>query len=125
MSPIGVGTEIDGSIVQPAARAGLYALKPTVGTTDLKGIFSISEDFDSVSAVAKCTADLAMMTELFIKVDMRDRIPQGGFRSCLKQSFSGMRIGFVDPEVWRWPDKIQPPHANSKEQIVRHNLQLH
>lgn len=37
-APMSLGTESDGSIVMPACRAGLYALKITRGTVDDTGV---------------------------------------------------------------------------------------
>ncbi|KAI0110865.1 amidase signature domain-containing protein [Nemania sp. FL0031] len=44
-SPISLGTELEGSITWPAARAGLYAIKLTPGSVDLHGFQPAAEGF--------------------------------------------------------------------------------
>jgi len=38
---VGIGTENDGSIVQPASRQALYALKPTLGLAIAEGCWQL------------------------------------------------------------------------------------
>ncbi|OAA80786.1 Amidase signature domain protein [Akanthomyces lecanii RCEF 1005] len=116
-SPIAIGTEVDGSLTQPAARASLYALKPTVGSTELGGIFAVSAEFDCVGAMAKSSHDLAMLSELSLKPRAREKLPEDGYLSFSKSTFEGLNIGFVDPEIWRWPETFQPQHGNSLEEL--------
>ncbi|KAH6615688.1 amidase signature domain-containing protein [Chaetomium sp. MPI-SDFR-AT-0129] len=116
-APIALGTEVDGSLVQPSARAGLYALKPTIGSTNLRGIFAVSEDFDALGGMAKSVLDLAHLTELVLIREDREKLPADGYLSFLKKDFGGLRVGFVDPELWRWPENIQRQHGNSLEQL--------
>lgn len=117
-APIAIGTEVDGSLVQPAARAALYALKPTIGSTELGGIFAVSEDFDAVGGMAKCTLDLALLTEMILNPTARAKIPKDGYQSFLKKDFKGLSIGFVDPRYWQWPDNIQRQNGNSLQELV-------
>lgn len=118
-----IGSEVDGSLVQPAARAALFALKPTIGSTELGGVFTVSPGFDSLGAMAKSTTDLAIMTEMVLNPEARAKIPSDGYVSFMKNSFAGLNVGFVDPEVWRWPENVQPQHQNSAEQMVRDSYQ--
>jgi amidase len=117
-SPIGLGTETDGSIVQPAARAALYAIKPTPGTTEMDGIWMVSDVFDAVAGMAKSTRDLALVTEIVLNDDARSKLPKDGYLSNLKTNFSGLSIGFLDPGVWRWPPHVQKQEEGTLEQIV-------
>ncbi|KAI0466325.1 amidase signature domain-containing protein [Xylaria cf. heliscus] len=116
-SPVALGTEVDGSLVQPAARAALYAMKPSVGATELGGVFAVSEEFDSLGSMAKSTLDLARMTELVLNPEARSKLPKDGYLSYLQRDFTGIRVGFVDPEQWRWPDNVQPQKSDTREQM--------
>ncbi|OAQ99133.1 hypothetical protein LLEC1_03432 [Akanthomyces lecanii] len=116
-SPLAIGTEVDGSLTQPAARASLYALKPTIGSTELGGIFAVSAEFDSVGAMAKSSRDLALLSELVLNPQAREKLPADGYLSFTKSTFEGLSIGFVDPEIWRWPETVQPQHGNSLEEL--------
>ena len=120
-SPLALGTEVDGSLVQPSARAALYALKPTIGASELEGVFTVSDDFDSLGAMAKSTLDLALMTELVLTAEARSKLPGDGYLSFFRTDFDGMRIGFADQRTWNWPDNLQPQYGNSREQLVCHS----
>ena len=50
-SALAVGTDTIGSLITPANRAGLYALKPTVGEIPMDGIFTLSRTFDSAGGM--------------------------------------------------------------------------
>lgn len=50
-STLAVGTDTIGSLITPANRAALYALKPTVGQVPMDGIFNLSKTFDSVGGM--------------------------------------------------------------------------
>jgi amidase len=106
-------------LVQPAARAALYALKLTIGSSDLDGVYSVSHDFDSLGTMAKTTSDLATITGFLLKDDVRAMLPKTGFTPFLRTTFRGLRVGFVNPEEWRWPEEVQPQHARSVEMMVR------
>ncbi|KAI1127061.1 amidase signature domain-containing protein [Nemania abortiva] len=118
-SPVALGSEVDGSLTQPSARAALYALKPTIGATELGGVFAVSEEFDALGAMAKSVLDLALMTELVLNPEARAKLPKDGYQSYLRKDFAGLKVGFVDPEQWRWPDNVQPQKGNSREQMLR------
>lgn len=117
-SPIGLGTETDGSIVQPSARAALYGLKPTPGNTEMEGVWMVSDVFDAVGAMAKSVTDLASITEICLRPESRANLPANGYASFFQNSFSGLKVGFLDPEVWRWPPHVQKQENGSLEQIV-------
>jgi amidase len=57
-APLAVGEETSGSLVAPANRAGLYALKTTPSSIDMKGVFPISKTFDTLGPMAKCPKDV-------------------------------------------------------------------
>lgn len=48
LRPIMLGTETDGSLVQPSTRAALYGLKLTLATMGTYGVLSLSKSFDSI-----------------------------------------------------------------------------
>jgi amidase len=50
-STLAVGCDTIGSLITPANRAALYALKPTVGEVPMNGIFTLSKSFDSVGGM--------------------------------------------------------------------------
>ncbi|KAK4150380.1 amidase signature domain-containing protein [Chaetomidium leptoderma] len=76
------------------SRAALYDMKPTVGSTPMDGIFVISTTFDTVGAMAKSVDDLATLRD-----------------------WSGLRLGFVDPDKWWLPPGLVTPVEEVKTQI--------
>ena len=108
-APIGVGSEADGSIIHPAARASLYGMKASVGAISSEGAMSICTAFDDHGAMSRTPRDLSDIMG----------IPMGGrdFSSFLCGSWKGLKIGFVDLEAWR-PSWFIDPHAGFRRQTV-------
>jgi amidase len=67
-----LGTETDGSVINPAERAGIVGLKPTVGLTSRAGVVPESEHQDTVGAFGRTVADTAVVLGLITGVDKRD-----------------------------------------------------
>jgi amidase len=86
--------------VQPAARAALYAMKLTIGSSELDGVYSVSGEFDSGGAMAKSVQDLAMITEHLLNDSAHAKLPSSGFAQSIRQDFDGLSIGFVDFDKW-------------------------
>jgi amidase len=100
---LAVGTETDGSIIMPAARAGLYALKLTPGSVDIAGLQPGSPGFVCLGPMAKTTADVATLAAIMQRHGPEKYLP------LLSKSWAGLRLGFVDPALWRsYPSAIEP-----------------
>jgi amidase len=97
----------------------LFAMKPTIGSVEMDGIWPISPSFDAVGAMAKSTVDLALMTELLLKPEERRKLPDGGFLPALTITFEGLGLGFLDPIEWHFPPRAQHPVESVTKQIVR------
>ena len=72
LGTIGVGTETDGSIICPAAVAGLVGLKPTVGLVSRSGIIPISVSQDTAGPMSRTVADTALLLSGMAAVDKTD-----------------------------------------------------
>jgi amidase len=116
---IGIGTETDGSIVQPASRQALYALKPTVGLITAEGCWRSSKTLDVPGVMARSTHDVAIATEAMLDDDVLSQLPEGGYLSSRTKTFEGLKIGFVDPTKWRLPPDLWTPSDEAKSQHVR------
>lgn len=100
-APLALGTETIGSIITPASRAGLYALKPTVGAVQgtEKGMYTLTEFFDSAGGMARGVRDLrgimgVLMPNRAADLEMRVDGEEGG-------RWQGLKIGFLDAGVWK------------------------
>lgn len=101
-APISLGTESDGSIIMPAARAGLYALKCTPGSVDVTGVQPAGRPLDTLGGFTRSITDLAHLTAI-----MQGHTP--GHYLPLSKSWAGLKLGFVDPKLWRsYPAAIEP-----------------
>ena len=107
-----MGSECDGSIVQPACRAALYGMKATPGTIPGDGAFPTSRAFDSHGGMAKTPDDLAKIMGLLM--NGKD------FESSLKSSWDGIRLGFVDPKLWQPASFVVEDNEEFRIQTVRH-----
>ncbi|MEO5566623.1 MAG: amidase [Luteimonas sp.] len=72
LATVGVGTETDGSIICPAAVAGLVGIKPTVGLVSRSGIIPISISQDTAGPMARTVADAATLLGAMAGVDPGD-----------------------------------------------------
>ncbi len=91
-----VGTETDGSIVCPAASAGIVGLKPTVGLVSQEGIIPISHSQDTAGPMARSVSDVAVMLDVLRSPfgSVRDRRLPRSYRAVLEPgALRGARIG--------------------------------
>ncbi|KAF5009864.1 hypothetical protein FDECE_3937 [Fusarium decemcellulare] len=108
-SPLAMATETVGSIVTPSTRAGLYALKPTIGTQDATGLYIMTEVFDSPGPMAKSASDVCMVAGILL-----DRT----FDCRLLRSWEGLSVGFLDPRVWNIAEDLCTQFQGTAEQMV-------
>lgn len=71
-APLGVGAETDGSIIAPAAAAGVVGLKPTVGLVSRQGALGISYSQDSPGPMGRSVEDVAYLLEALAGYDPTD-----------------------------------------------------
>ena len=67
-----LGTETDGSIVNPAGACGIVGIKPTVGLSSRAGVIPISHTQDTVGPMARTVADAAAVLGALTMADGRD-----------------------------------------------------
>lgn len=111
-APLGIGTECVGSIVFPATRGGLYALKARPNLIDGAGCFGYTDCLDGIGGMAKTAGDLNLFMSSLLKlpkaVDVSD-------------PFAGLRVGFVD--TWRlcedWLEEPGPLRKTIVSQLIK------
>ena len=95
----GLGTETDGSIVNPANNDGVVGIKPTVGLTSRAGVIPISHTQDTVGPHARTVADAAAILSAIASgtADPRDPAtatsPNGKPRPSIPSDYTQ----FLDP----------------------------
>jgi len=112
LAAVGVGTETDGSIICPAAVAGLVGIKPTVGLVSRDGIIPISISQDTAGPMARTVADAAALLSAMAGVDASDPAGPaaeghvtGDYTIALKpDALQGKRIGVLRAAMGYHPD---------------------
>lgn len=113
-APVAIGTESDGSLVQRSTQAAFYGIKRTLGSIPTDGIQPISAAFDFVGGMAKTPQDLA---------DVISILHNGhDYFEALVTAWDGLKVSFVDPNLWQLADFVVGPDEDFKQQTVRTSL---
>lgn len=115
--PFTLGTETDGSVINPAMRNAVVGIKPTVGLTSRAGTVPESEHQDSIGTFGKTVADAVYALDAVYGVDERDNYtlaqaghtPDGGYAQYLSKSsaLQGVKFGIPWDSFWKYADEEQ------------------
>lgn len=108
-APLSIGTECCGSLITPANRAGLYALKCGHGEVSADGGFRYTDCLDCIGGMAKSVADLSSFTAALMQRTEPFETTGG---------FEGLRVAFTDVKEWRLPDEVCTWPGDTREQMV-------
>ncbi|RSL59416.1 hypothetical protein CEP53_005803 [Fusarium sp. AF-6] len=110
-----LGTETDGSVINPANRNALVGFKPTVGLTSRAGVIPESEHQDSVGTFARTVKDATLVLDGIYGVDKRDnytlaqkgKTPRGGYAQYLtdKKALKDAVFGLPWESFWVHADE--------------------
>lgn len=98
-APIAFGAETDGSVVQPANRAALFALKMTPALADCSGTQPGNSDFDSLGVMSKSVTDILNLWN-YVLAPASDRVA----RSELPSDWKTYVLGSLTPTNGSRPD---------------------
>ena len=97
--PFAIGTETQGSIVSPAIRCGITALRPTFGRVSRHGGMVLAWSQDRVGPMCRTAEDCAMVFSVIHGVDEKDPSTiTTPFRYDRRIDVSRLRVG-VDPDA--------------------------
>ncbi|KAK3314451.1 amidase signature domain-containing protein [Apodospora peruviana] len=114
-----LGTETDGSVINPAERNSVVGFKPTVGLTSRAGVIPESEHQDTVGTFGRTVRDAVYALDAIYGIDTRDsytlaqkgRTPQkkGGYAQYLttKSALRGAAFGLPWNSFWAKADPEQ------------------
>ena len=112
-----LGTETDGSVINPAERNAICGIKPTVGLTSRAGVVPESTHQDTVGAFGRTMADAVYALDAIYGVDPRDnytsaqtgKTPAGGYSQYLskKNVLKGAKFGVPWASFWALADPEQ------------------
>ncbi|KAF1347405.1 amidase signature enzyme [Lizonia empirigonia] len=115
--PFSLGTETDGSVINPAERNALVGIKPTVGRTSRAGVIPESVHQDSVGTFGRTVRDAAYAFDAIYGIEPRDnytavqegKIPQGGYMQYLtnKAALQNATFGIPWDSFWIYADEEQ------------------
>jgi amidase len=119
-STVAVGTDTIGSLITPANRASLYAMKPTPGEVPLDGIFALSNTFDAPGGMAKSATDLVnLMNTIMLPSDYEDEDKSPTWEFKIRKDWDHLRIGFAEPSIWSMWRKSKRINADAERYMVR------
>jgi amidase len=118
-APLSIGTDTVGSIVLPANRAALYALRLTTASIDVDGVFQLARGWDTMGPMAKTPRDLAPLIETMITPEAQKRLPKGGLSGVMTGKWDDSRLGFVNFDKWLPLAKFGASTTDEVDQMVR------
>ncbi|KAE8443929.1 hypothetical protein EG329_001239 [Mollisiaceae sp. DMI_Dod_QoI] len=113
---LALGTETDGSLITPANRAALYAMRPTQGLVPQGGVIPIANILDTVGPMAKSVEDLANLLTVIVDPS-HPNVPKNGYAAALTKTWDGIRVGFLDPGTFFFAPDVIKPNQNATTQM--------
>ena len=104
----GIGTETQGSIVSPARRCGLSALRPTFGRISRYGGMVLSWSMDKIGPMCRTIEDCALVFNTIHGADEKDPATlTAPFNFERAPDLSALRIGFTEDAPEAFVDKLR------------------
>ncbi|USW50196.1 Putative amidase signature domain-containing protein [Septoria linicola] len=128
VSPFSLGTETDGSIINPAERNAIVGIKPTVGLTSRAGVVPESLNQDTVGVFAKSVRDASYVLDVIYGPDDRDNetlaqtghTPASGYTPFLtdRSSLRNATFGLPWNSFWRFASVEQQSVLGSMIELI-------
>jgi Asp-tRNA(Asn)/Glu-tRNA(Gln) amidotransferase A subunit family amidase len=119
----GIGTETQGSIVAPAIRCGISALRPTFGRVSRHGAMVLAWSMDKVGPLCRTIEDCALVFNTVHGADEKDSSTvTAPFQWERNLKLSRFRIGYDDRAPKDFLDKLRELGANPKPIGARPNV---
>jgi len=98
--------------MMPSNRASLYSLKPTHGFSSVKGIVPVSLRLDTVGPMAKSPEEVGIVLDILAGNTSKYST------AAENKSWSDIRVGVLDPEIWKQPPGMIKPDAGASAQML-------
>ena len=114
-----IGSETSGSILSPAARCGLPALRPTFGRTSRYGVMALSWTQDRLGPMVRYAEDAAIVMQAIAKPDGRDMsVSDVPFNWNAQFDIKKLRVGYIKESF----DEITNPVVKANAMAVLDTL---
>lgn len=123
-----LGTETDGSVINPAERNAVVGIKPSVGLTSRAGVVPESIHQDSVGCFGKTVRDATYVLDAIYGVDANDnytsaqvgKTPVGGYTQFLtdKSALKGATFGIPWLSFWVLGEPSQIAQLTALVQVI-------
>lgn len=124
-----LGTETDGSVINPAERNAIVGIKPTVGLTSRSGVVPECEHQDTVGTFGRTVRDATYALDAIYGIDTRDNYtldqdentPSGGYAQFLtnRASLQGAVFGLPWKSFWVYADAEQQEILGSILELIQ------
>ncbi len=119
-----IGTETDGSILNPASQNSLVGIKPTVGLVSRSGIIPIAHTQDTAGPMARTVKDAVYLLQAIVGHDPQDpatmvSLPEFDHESLFgKKALKGMKIAVAREEyIGKWTEEQEKIFQKAVEQL--------
>ncbi|WP_226086898.1 amidase family protein [Mesobacillus sp. S13] len=124
LAAVAVGTETDGSILNPASQNSLVGIKPTVGLVSRSGIIPIAHTQDTAGPMARIVKDAVYLLEAIAGQDPQDpatmvNLPQFNHDSLFdEKALNGAKIAVVREEyIGKWTQEQEQIFQKAVEKL--------
>ncbi|SJM55931.1 Aspartyl-tRNA(Asn) amidotransferase subunit A amidotransferase subunit A [Actinomycetales bacterium JB111] len=104
MSPLGIASDLSGSIRIPAHYCGVWGLKPTHGLVPLTGHWpAVLAEYTHVGPIARCVEDIGVALDVMAGPDDSDwyAVAQAkDLKDVRRSDVASARIGFLPPDAF-------------------------
>jgi Asp-tRNA(Asn)/Glu-tRNA(Gln) amidotransferase A subunit family amidase len=116
----GIGTETSGSILSPAARCGVTALRPTFGRISRYGVMALSWTQDRLGPMCRYAEDCALVMSVIAKPDGRDlSVSEIPFNYNAHLDLRKLRVGYIKEAF----DETRDPVLKRNEEKTLEQMQ--
>jgi Asp-tRNA(Asn)/Glu-tRNA(Gln) amidotransferase A subunit family amidase len=114
-----IGSETSGSILSPAARNGLAALRPTFGRISRYGVMALSWTQDRLGPMCRYAEDAALVMQAVARPDGRDMsVSDVPFNWNAQLDIRKLRVGYIKESF----DEITNPTVKANAESVLETL---
>ncbi|KPB57341.1 amidase family protein [Pseudomonas amygdali] len=123
-SPLAIGTETNGSIIQPAATSGVIGLRPTLGLLSRTGMIPLSSRQDTPGPMARTVTDTAILLTAMSGNDPLDEATARASTDVVNyvdhlrtDALSGKRLGYPNHTHEGMPMDDDPEFQKVKSRL--------